>query len=115
MVLVQRVRPAERSKMVRHVVMWKVRESGEPGAGPVNALRVKRALESLNGRIPGLKRLEVGVGRSSQPESSEIVLFSEFESMEALEGYREHPAHTAVLPIVRSVCSERRGVDYETD
>lgn len=115
MVFVQRARPAERRAMIRHVVMWKVRENGEPGTGPVNALRVKRALESLNGRIPGLKRLEVGVGASSQPESSEIVLFSEFESMKALEGYREHPAHMAVVPIVRSVCTERRSVDYEAD
>ena len=101
--------------MIRHVVMWKVRESGDPGTGPENALRVKRALESLNGRIPGLKRLEVGVATAASADSSEIVLLSEFDSAKALEVYREHPAHMAVVPIVRSVCTDRRSVDYEAD
>ncbi len=108
-------RAVERRVMVRHIVMWKVAESGEPGAGPVNALRVKRALESLNGRIPGMKNLEVGIGFTGGDGSSEIVLFSEFVSRQALEDYREHPTHVAVVPIVRSVCSDRRVVDYETD
>jgi len=94
--------------------MWKVRESGDPTQGPVNAMRVKRALESLNGRIPGMGRLEVGIGPGKTEVESEIVLYSEFETMEALERYREHPAHMAVVPIVRSVCTDRRFVDYET-
>ncbi len=99
--------------MVRHVVMWKVTESGATGSGPVNALRVKRALEALNGRVPGLLKLEVGVSGTGEDGSSDIVLVSEFESMEALEGYRQHPTHLAVVPIVRAVCTDRRAVDYE--
>lgn len=99
--------------MIKHIVMWRVRESGDPSQGPVNAMRVKRALESLNGRIPGLSKLEVGIGPGSGEAESGIVLYSEFESVEALERYREHPAHLAVVPIVRSVCTDRRFVDYE--
>lgn len=99
--------------MVRHVVMWKVMESGDEGLGPVNALRVKRALESLNGRIPGMLRLEVGIEPHLGEGRSEIVLISDFESREALERYREHPTHVAVVPVVRSVCTDRRCVDYE--
>lgn len=101
--------------MIKHIVMWKVRESGEQGAGPVNALRVKRALEALNGRIPGMLKLEVGIGFSGDEGSSEIVLYSEFATKQALEDYKVHPTHVAVIPIVRSVCSDRRFVDYEND
>jgi hypothetical protein len=101
--------------MIKHIVMWKVKESGDPGAGPVNALRVKRALEALNGRIPGMHRLEVGIGAAGDEGVSEIVLYSEFESKQALDAYKVHPTHVAVVPIVRSVCSDRRVVDYEND
>lgn len=99
--------------MVKHIVMWKVKESGDASQGPVNAMRVKRALESLKGRIPGMIRLEVGIGPGSAETESEIVLYSEFDSRDALEKYREHPTHVAVIPIVRSVCTDRRVVDYE--
>jgi quinol monooxygenase YgiN len=100
--------------MVKHIVMWHVEENAAQGAGPVNATRVKRALEAMNGLIPGLIRLEVGIGFQSTDNSSEIVLYSEFDSRESLERYRDHPTHVAVVPIVRSVCTERRVVDYET-
>lgn len=100
--------------MVKHIVMWKVTEGCGTGGGQANALRVKRALESLRGRVPGLITIEVGLGRMSEDGSSNVVLYSEFESAAALEAYREHPAHSAVLPIVKAVCTDRRSVDYET-
>jgi len=100
--------------MVKHIVMWKVRESADPSQGPVNAMRVGRALEALRGRIPGLLKLEVGIAGTPGEAESEIVLYSEFANREALEGYKVHPTHLAVIPIVRSACSDRRCVDYET-
>lgn len=105
--------------MVKHIVIWRVSEDGDPGRGTVNAMRVKRALESLNGLIPGLVKLEVGIGidlpaaYGGDPPSSEIALYSEFSDRASLEAYRIHPAHRAVVPTVRSVCSDRRSVDYE--
>lgn len=97
--------------MIKHIVMWRLSE--QAGNKTENALQVRQLLESLNGKIPGLIRLEVGIDFSKEEESSEVVLYSEFESREALAAYQRHPAHAVVLPFVKSVRAERRVVDYE--
>ncbi len=96
--------------MIKHIVMWRLDEQAGDKAG--NALRLKRLLEGLNGRIPGLLRLEVGIDFSRDNDSSDVVLYSEFESRQALDAYQKHPAHAEVAPFVKAVRSERRVVDY---
>lgn len=97
--------------MIKHIVMWRLNE--QAGNKTENALQLKQRLESLNGKIPGLIRLEVGIDFSKEEESSDVILYSEFESREALAAYQVHPAHNEVIPFVKSVRGERRVVDYE--
>ena len=97
--------------MIKHIVMWRLNETAGDKSG--NALKLKQLLEGLNGRIPGLLRLEIGIDFSQESESSEVVLYSEFESRQALDAYQVHPAHAEVVPFVKSVRAERRVVDYE--
>jgi quinol monooxygenase YgiN len=97
--------------MIKHLVMWRLRE--DAGDKAANALRLKKLLEGLNGRIPGLLKLEVGIDFSREGESSDVVLYSEFESRQALDAYQVHPAHAEVVPFVKSVRAERRVVDYQ--
>lgn len=99
--------------MIKHIVMWRLDEAA--GDKSANALKLKLLLEGLNGRIPGLLRLEVGIDFSREGESSDVVLYSEFESRQALDAYQVHPAHAEVVPFVKSVRAERRVVDYEAD
>ena len=97
--------------MIKHIVMWRLNE--QAGDKAENALKLKQLLESLNGKIPGLIRLEVGIDFSKEDESSDVVLYSEFENSQALAAYLLHPAHAEVVPFVKSVRGERRVVDYE--
>jgi quinol monooxygenase YgiN len=97
--------------MIKHIVMWRLDETAGDKTG--NARKVKQLLEGLNGRIPGLLKLEVGIDFSQESESSDVVLYSEFESRQALGAYQAHPAHAEVAPFVKSVRAERRVVDYE--
>ncbi|MDD5240814.1 MAG: Dabb family protein [Sulfuricella sp.] len=97
--------------MIKHLVMWRLDEAA--GDKPGNALKLKQLLENLNGKIPGLLKLEVGIDFSREGESSDVVLYSEFESRQALAGYLTHPAHAEAAPFVKSVRAERRLVDYE--
>lgn len=94
--------------MIKHIVMWRIAEPHQE-----NARKIKEALEGLNGRIPGLLRLEVGVDFSREGESSDVVLYSEFESRAALDAYQTHPAHLEVVPLVKALRTERRVADYE--
>ena len=98
--------------MIRHIVFWRLNgDTAEVRAK--QAADIKEALEALNGKIPGLIRLEVGIDFSASPDSADVALYSEFESREALESYHHHPDHLAAAPVVKAARVERRVVDYE--
>jgi len=100
--------------MIRHIVLWRLKDSAGGRGKAENAALIKRGLEDLIGKIPGLIRLEVGFDFSRTPDSSDIALYSEFETRAALDAYQTHPLHEAVKPLVMSARDERRLVDYET-
>ncbi len=99
--------------MVKHIVMWRLKDSANGLDRAGNARAIKERLEALAGRIPGVLRLEVGIDVSRTDASGDLVLYSEFESRAALDAYQEHPLHKAVMPFVLEARSERRVVDYE--
>jgi hypothetical protein len=100
--------------VVKHVVLWRLKPEahGQPAAH--NARAIKRKLEALRGRIPGMLRLEVGLDFSREETSSDVALYAEFESRAALDAYQTHPEHEAVKAFILEARSERRLVDYET-
>jgi hypothetical protein len=98
--------------MVKHIVFWKMKEM--PAQQRDKALgEIKAGFEALQGVIPGLLRIEVGIDFLKSPESSDFSLYCEFESRAALDAYQAHPAHQAMVPLVRDVRIERRVVDYD--
>lgn len=101
--------------MIKHLVFWKLKEFAHGNTRQQNAIIIKNDLEALAGKIPGLLNIEVGIDYSNTSESSDIVLYSEFESREALENYQIHPDHKALMPFIKEARSERRVVDYEEE
>jgi hypothetical protein len=99
--------------MIKHVVMWRLKDAGDPVRQREQALSVKKALEGLAGRIPELLAIEVGIDVSRDPNSADLVLYSEFKDRAGLETYMAHPAHQVVAKNVREIAVERRMVDYE--
>lgn len=98
--------------MIRHIVMWRLKDQALGNDKKTNAELAKQKLEALNGKIPGLIKLEVGIDFSLSPDAADLVLYSEFESREALDRYQSHPAHLAVVPFMKDVRADRRVVDY---
>lgn len=92
--------------MIRHIVMWKFRPGTE--AEQANFLN---GLRNLQGVIPQLLRSEVAVNVGDG--SYDAVLVSEFESLEALEAYKNDPRHKAVSALCKSIREDRAAVDYE--
>lgn len=98
--------------MIKHIVFWRM--NGEsPAERHAQAVDIKQALEGLNGRIPGLLRIEVGIDVSGAADAADVVLYSEFTDRAALEAYHDHPEHLKAAPVVRAARCERRVVDYE--
>ncbi len=101
--------------MIRHVVMWRLKEHAEGADRATNALRMKERLESLRGRVPGMRRLDVGINLFPSAESAHVVLITEHDDAAALEAYQSHQEHEAMKPFIGAVRDERRVVDYEID
>jgi hypothetical protein len=99
--------------MVKHIVMWRLKDEADSRGKEENAILIKERLEALNGKIPGMVKLEIGIDFSASGDSCDVVLYSEFASREALQGYQKHPEHLAVKPFIKEVRYERRVVDYE--
>jgi quinol monooxygenase YgiN len=97
--------------MVKHIVVWRVKET--PVSKLANAQEIKRQLEGMRGRIPGLLRLEAGVNFVDDPLAGDCVLYSEFTDRAALLAYQTHPVHEAVKAGIRELSVERRVVDYD--
>ena len=96
--------------MVKHIILWKLKD--EANTDEVKA-GIKQGLEGLMGKIPGLTEIKV------QPtclDSSnvDVMLYSVFESAEALKGYSVHPAHVEVADTkVRPFTATRSCIDFE--
>ena len=99
--------------MIKHIVMWRFKESAHGNDRATNLRLAKEKLESLRGNIPGMSSIAVGLDHSATPSSADLVLVSEHTSREALAGYQAHPLHQAIVPFVAEAASERRMVDYE--
>lgn len=99
--------------MVKHIVMWRLKDPAPGRTRMQDALEIKRLLEDLAGRIPGLVTVEVGINELPGEDAAELVLYSEFDSYETLRVYAEHPAHVEVAAKVKQLRSERRVIDYQ--
>lgn len=99
--------------MIKHIVMFRLEDSAEGHSKAENTRKLKAILESLKKKIPVARCLEVGVNIGASASASDIVLYSEFDDMQALEVYREHPEHKKAVEFITQVCSERRVADYE--
>jgi hypothetical protein len=97
--------------VIKHIVMWNVR-GDSPEERELAVAQIQRSFESLRGRIPGLLRLEIGVDSSRVDYACDVVLYSEFDSQEALNGYASHPEHLRVKNEVADLRTTRHQVDY---
>jgi hypothetical protein len=97
---------------VKHIVMWRVR--GETSEERQQArLKIKTAFESLRGKIDGMLHIEVGVDFSAIDYACDVVLVSEFETVDALQSYATHPEHLRVREELGNLRISRHQVDYE--
>ena len=99
--------------MIKHIVMWNLR-GDTPADKAAGIALLRRSFDSLRGRIPGLLHLEIGVDSSSVDYACDVVLYSEFESQAALDGYATHPEHHRVKNELADLRITRHQVDYES-
>ncbi|MCM0754844.1 Dabb family protein [Desulfovibrio aminophilus] len=99
--------------MIKHIVMWTLKEEALGKSGAENAAEMKRMLETLEGKIPGLLHLEVGTDVFNASPAWQVVLYSEFATRADLAAYQPHPEHQKCVQFISQVVSGRGVLDYE--
>lgn len=101
------------NKLIRHIVMWKLKETAEGATREQNAQTLKAKLEACRGIVPGIEHLEVGLAAPGLESTYDVVLVSDFADKAALDAYQIHPVHEEVKKFISGVREARQCVDYE--
>ena len=98
--------------MIKHIVMWQLKDHAEGADKATNVLKMKSLPDACAGLVPGMRAFEVAIAQPGLECTYDVVLYSEFDSMEALDAYQNHPQHVALKPFVGAVRSARQCMDY---
>ena len=99
--------------MVKHVILWQLKDEYTAEEKANIKAEIKAGLEALVGVVPGLKELTIHP-EPLETSNADLMLDSTLESFEALKGYAVHPDHVAVADgKVRPNVKARVCMDYE--
>jgi hypothetical protein len=104
-------RTSTKHERVKHIVMWNL-SAGPDGDKSASVQAVKSRFEALQGVVPGLLHIEIGVDFSRAAYACDVVLYSEFESADALAAYATHPEHLKIREELEGIRTDRFQVDY---
>ncbi len=92
--------------MVKHIVLYTFKD----GVDKDNAVKlIASCLEPLVGKIPGLTHMEIRGAFNGM----DYALYSEFESRQALDDYKEHPLHLEAKDHFFHLLDSRVCADYD--
>lgn len=99
--------------MVKHVILWQLKDELDANQKIEVKKDIKTGLESLLGKIDGLTEIKVYI-EGLESSNADLMLYSVFENEAALKGYAVHPEHVAVADIkVRPFTKTRLCLDFE--
>lgn len=104
--------------MIRHVVMWKLKDEAAGATKKKNAEKMKLILEGLKTHIDEIKNVEVGININADEDEDmayDVVLISDFETELDFTMYTRNAHHKKAVDFIESVIEERRFVDYKVD
>jgi len=95
--------------MIVHIVMFAFKQENKTQ----NLKKAKDMLEALQGKVPSLLSMEVGLDFMQSERSFDLVLTSTFADKDALSAYATHPEHVEVVSFIKEVTEAAKVVDYE--
>ena len=91
--------------MLTHVVCLKF-------ADPQDADEAARRLRAMEGRIPDMESIEVGLDITRSDRSYHLVLITRHADLDGMRSYQVHPVHQAVLAWLKSKGPAAVAVDF---
>jgi len=87
--------------MITHIVLLQPK----PETTSEELEAVLERVKALKGQIPGLLTVQAGANRHQANQGYTYGFVMQFESEEHLQAYSPHPAHRAVSPELRRLCT----------
>ena len=91
---------------ISHVVMWHLK-GDTPAEKAVSAERVRSVLLPLVDTIPHIISMTLHDSVVHEARNADLILLSEFASVEDLRAYQVHPDHEAAAAVIREVTTDR--------
>ena len=98
--------------MIRHIVMFKLKEYPDPSEKQKAAETLKCELLSMKSKIPVIREFEIGINFNPNSYAFDLVINSTFGNHEDLAIYQHHPAHQAFIAFNKNYSAEKVIVDY---
>ena len=98
--------------MVKHIVLFKLKETLSAAEKADIMNRFKAAIEALPATIPFIRDIHVGLNENPA-EVWDICLGSSFDTLDDVKFYATHPEHVAAGKLIADVKENRACVDYE--
>lgn len=97
--------------MVKHIVMWKLKEEFSAEEKKVIANTFKERLEALDNLMEGVLKIKVET-TPLDSSNNDLMLDSEFANVEVLNAYQVHPKHVEVASYLKDKVVSRNCMDY---
>ncbi|MBQ7782494.1 MAG: Dabb family protein [Oscillospiraceae bacterium] len=101
--------------MIKHIVMFRLKDT-DGRTAMENAVTAKEMADKLPSLVPSIKSMEVRINSEAADNTNyHIALICDFEDMNALDEYQNHPEHKKFGAFIVSVRAEggRACIDYE--
>ncbi len=99
--------------MIRHIVMFKLKDFNIESEKMAAAALVKKRLDELPSMINVIRHYEAGIDIRRLNWSYDIVLTMDFDTMADLEMYIIHPEHKKFIEFNKDYTAEKVCIDYE--
>ena len=94
--------------MIKHIVFFKLEDNSNE-----HKKIIQDKLLSLKNKIDIIKYIEVGINFAKEERAYDLVLISDFESIEDMQSYAINPLHVTIIDYLKSKNTITKIVDYE--
>ena len=98
--------------MIRHIVMFKLKEFSTESEKLSAANDVKNRLDKLPAKIDVIRRCKTGIDVRKLEWSYDIVLELDFNTMDDLDAYTIHPAHQEFIAFNKEYSVAKACIDF---
>ncbi len=98
--------------MIRHIVLFRFKESAEGRSKAENVRLTREMLAALPKKIDLILHSETHINaEGTNPENADLILISDFADQAALDAYIVHPDHKAVGAFMGPLREGRSSID----